>query len=99
MCGLILFKKEDIDILNNNLDKYFDEISNYKLEEYKMEEKDNKDNKDDKLRQIYYNKFEQYINELNTLCQQIEKDLILQDIGACVENNLEGTDISQLLNL
>jgi len=90
MCGLIIFKKEDVDILNSNLDKYFDEISNYKLEEYKME--------DEKLKEIYYNKFNQYINELNTLCQQMEKDLIMQDIGICINNNLEeGTDISQLI--
>ena len=95
MCGLIMFSKENLEILNNKLDIYFEDMANYKLEQYKINENHNK--LDDNLKKDYYEKFEKYIDELNKLCQEMDHDLIMKDLELNNINLEEGTDISQLL--
>ena len=95
VCGLYSFKKDHLEIINNKLDFYFNEISNYRLEDYKLEIKEEKN----KIREEFYKKCEDYINEINKLCNEIESELIINDIG--INSDLMkdlGTDISQLLN-
>ena len=95
VCGLYSFKKDHLEIINNKLDFYFNEISNYRLEDYKLEIKEEKN----KIREEFYKKCEEYINEINKLCSEIESELIINDIG--INSDLMkdlGTDISQLLN-
>lgn len=94
MCGLFSFKKEHLDLINNKIDFYFNEISDYRLTEYKLE----KDEEKIKLKTEFYDKCEIYLNEINKLCTEIEGELVINDIG--INSDLVkdlGTDISQLL--
>jgi heat shock protein 1/8 len=105
-CGLYTFNKDHLELLNNNLDKYFEEIENFHFEEYKIDNNDNNDNNKDelnklnKLKEDFENKCKEYLNNLNNICNSIETELVYKDIG--INSNLamdieEGTDISNLL--
>ena len=102
-CGLFSLKKEHLDIVNNKLDYYFEQIEIYKLEEYKLE---NDKDKKEQIKNKFYEKCEEFINEINKLCKDIENELVIKDIGLNSEfanelidkDNMEGTDISSLLN-
>ncbi len=96
-CGLYTFNKDHLELLNNKIDKYFEEIENFHFEEYKLES-----NKEEisKLKEYFETKCQEYLNDLNSICNTIETELVRKDIG--INSNLamdieSGTDISSLL--
>ena len=96
-CGVYTLKKEHQEMIDNKLEYYFEEISNYRLKEYENIFKEEKEQ--------FYNKFSTYIIEINNMCEEIEKELTFNDMGIKLDNNMivninneEGTDILSLLN-
>ncbi len=95
-CGLYTFNKEHLDILNNKIDKYFEEIENFHFEEYKL----SNSSELIKLKDEFEKKCDEYLIELQNICNSIESELIYKDIGinSTLATDIEsGTDISSLL--
>lgn len=102
MCGLYSIACEEINTIDKKVDFYLEEITNYKIEEYKLNNNDEKTT----LKNIFYEKCTQYIDELNILYCNLENELIITDtVDTNVNNNSinnedvnNGTDISLLLH-
>jgi molecular chaperone DnaK (HSP70) len=101
-CGLFSLKKEHLDLMNNKLNYYFEQIENYKLEDYKLE---NDNEKKEELKNGFLLKCEEFIIELNKICKEIENELVIKEIGINSDyaneiinkDNMDGTDIEALL--
>ena len=101
-CGLFSLKKQHLDLMNDKLNFYFEQIENYKLEDYKLE---NNDEKKLELKNNFLLKCEEFINEINKICKEIENELVIKDIGLNSDfaneiinkDNMDGTDIEALL--
>ncbi len=95
VCGFYTFKKEHLDLINEKIDLYLNEISEYKLNEYE-------NGHNSEIKTNFTNKCINYINEINTICKDIENELIIKEINININetdsNNNYGTDISDLLS-
>jgi heat shock protein 1/8 len=99
-CGILSLKKEHFDLIDEKINYYFDEIENYKLEDYKL---DNLEKKEE-LKDSFLIKCEEFINEINKIYKELENnnELIIKDVDIrsdCInKDNMSGTDIESLLN-
>ena len=102
-CDLISLKKEHLELIDQKINYYFDQIENYKLEDYKLDNLDNKEKKEE-MKNDFLLKCEDFINEINKIYKELENnnELIIKDIDIRSDyinkDNTSGTDIESLMN-